>query len=54
MEMAKSQEDFSKNFEEFKKSPSEKSISQTAFAAEGKVDLMSARIEAIKALRNNH
>jgi len=54
IEMAKSQEEFSKNFEEFKKAPSEKSISQTAFAAEGPVDLMSARIEAIKALRNNN
>ena len=53
MEMAKSQESFTKDFEEFKTAPSSKSISQTAFSAEGKADLMSARIEAIKALRNN-
>jgi len=53
MEMAKSQEAFSKNFEEFKKSPSSKSISQTAFSSDNTTDVMSARIEAIKALRNN-
>ena len=53
MEMAKTQEDFSTNFEEFKKAPSSKSISQTAFSSNTTPDLMSARIEAIKALRNN-
>ena len=49
--MQKSQEAFSKSFEEFKKAPSAKSISQTSFSAIGESDTMSARIEAIKVLR---
>ena len=47
----KSQAAFSKSFEEFKKAPSAKSISQTSFSAIGEPDTMSARIEAIKVLR---
>jgi hypothetical protein len=54
IEMSKTQENFSTKFEEFKKAPSGKSISQMGFAAEGPADIMSARIEAIKAIRENN
>lgn len=52
MEMTKTQEKMGEEFSAFKGAPSGKSISQLAFGADGEVDVMSARIEAIKALRN--
>jgi len=51
-EIQSSQEEFAKDYSEFKKAPSAKTISQTSFSAEGEVDMIAARIERIKALRN--
>jgi hypothetical protein len=50
--MQKSQDAFAKGFEEFKKAPSARTLSQTSFSAIEETDIMASRIEAIKALRN--
>jgi hypothetical protein len=52
-ELVKSQKDFTSEFQAFKKEPSAQSISQMAFREDQPTDLLSARIQAIKALKSN-
>ncbi len=52
-ELVKSQKEFTSDFQAFKKEPSGKAISQIAFAEDGPTDVMSARIQAIKALKES-
>lgn len=52
-ELVKSQKDFTSEFQSFKKEPSAQSISQMAFREDQPADLLSARIQAIKALKSN-
>ena len=53
IELAENQEKFSTDFEAFKKSPSEKSISQTAFEKEDIESKLDARLAGLKALRKS-
>ena len=52
-ELVKSQKEFTSDFQAFKKEPSGKAISQMAFTEDGPTDVMSARIQAIKALKES-
>lgn len=52
-ELVKSQKEFTSEFQSFKKEPSAQSISQMAFREDQPTDLLSARIQAIKALKSN-
>jgi hypothetical protein len=52
-ELVKSQKEFTSDFQAFKKEPSGKSISQMAFTEDAPTDVMSARIQAIKALKES-
>ena len=52
-ELVKSQKEFTSEFQAFKKEPSAQSISQMAFREDQPTDLLSARIQAIKALKSN-
>jgi hypothetical protein len=52
-EITKSQKEFTSDFQAFKKDPSAKSLSQMSFGEETISDLMSHRIQAIKALKES-
>lgn len=52
-EIVKSQKDFTTEFQAFKKDPSGKSISQMAFYQDQPQDLMSIRLQAIRALKES-